>query len=177
MGEICEIIRKIKRDKENFYLIIERFNPLLKKYTKLLYRDEREDVYAELVTALWEAIRKITLYDNDGQVVSYLSTAVYNKYLELYRTSRKLHDHMVGMTENEVDTFVNTDNSYDDTLLHICIKDIYEGLEKNKKEIFRLIFIEGLTDTEIASQLCMSRQYVNRMRKKYYDEIKKRFLM
>lgn len=67
MGEICELIDKIKRNKEDFYLIVERFSPLINKYTKLLYKDEKEDVYEELVTALWEAIQKMMFYENDGQ--------------------------------------------------------------------------------------------------------------
>lgn len=176
MGEICELIRKIKWDKDNFYLIIERFNPLINKYTKLLYRDEKEDVYAELVAALWEAVQKITFYDNDGQVVIYLSTALRNKYLELYRTSRRLHDHVVGMTEDEADTAGKADDAYDDALIQISMKNIYDSLEKNKKEIFRLIFMEGLTDMEVAVQMQMSRQYVHRMRKLFYEKIIKQIL-
>ena len=176
MGEICELISRIKRNKEDFYLIVERFSPLINKYTKLLYKDEKEDVYEELVVALWEAIQKITFYDNDGQIVNYLTTALKNKYLELYRISRRLHDHVVKMTDDEVDIAAKADNQYDDIIIQISIQEIFEDLRENKKELFRLIFMEGLTDIEVANQLHVSRQYVHRMRKKYYEEIKKHIL-
>lgn len=176
MGEICELISKIKRNKEDFYLIVERFSPLINKYTKLLYKDEKEDVYEELVVALWEAIQKITFYDNDGQIVSYLTTALKNKYLELYRISRRLHDNVVKMTDNEADIATKTDNQYDEIIMQIGMQEIFEDLKENKKELFRLIFMEGLTDIEAANQLHISRQYVHRMRKKYYEKIKKYIL-
>ena len=51
------------------------------------------------------------------------------------------------------------------------MQEIFESLGKNKKELFRLIFMEELTDIEAANQLHISRQYVHRMRKKYYEEI------
>ncbi|MFG6323928.1 MAG: sigma-70 family RNA polymerase sigma factor [Lachnospiraceae bacterium] len=176
MGEICELIDKIKRNKEDFYLIVERFSPLINKYTKLLYKDEKEDVYEELVTALWEAIQKMMFYENDGQIVNYLSTALKNKYMELYRISRRLHDHVVEMTDDKVELAVKTDNSYDEILIQIGMQEIFESLGENKKELFRLIFMKGLTDIEAANQLHISRQYVHRMRKKYYEEIKKHIL-
>ena len=176
MGEICELISKIKRNKDDFYLIIERFSPLINKYTKLLYKDEKEDVYEELVAALWEAVQKMTFYDNDGQIVNYLSTALKNKYLELYRISRRLHDHFVEMTDGGTNIEVKADHSYDDVLIQVGMQEIFESLGGNKKELFRLIFIDGLSDIEVANQLHISRQYVHRMRKKYYEKIKKHIL-
>ena len=57
------------------------------------------------------------------------------------------------------------------------MQEIFESLGKNKKELFGLIFMEELTDIEAANQLHISRQYVHRMRKKYYEEFKKHILL
>ena len=133
MGEICELIGKIKRNKEDFYLIVERFSPLINKYTKLLYKDEKEDVYEELVAALWEAIQKMVFYENDGQIVNYLSTAMKNKYMELYRISRRLHDHVVEMTSDKAELAVNPDDSYDNILIQMVCRKYLKALGKIKK--------------------------------------------
>lgn len=172
MGEICELIREVREDKEKFYLVMEQFEPLINKYVRLLYRDEKEDVYAEFMKALWEAVLDIKYYDNDGQVIRFISIAMKNKYLELYRASRKYHDNMVGI-DDEMEITMDADNPYDDILLQESMNKIYSGLNGNKKEIFKLIFFEGFTDIEVSSKLKISRQYIHRIRKNLYDVIKK----
>lgn len=89
---------------------------LINKYVRLLYRDEKEDVYAEFMKALWEAMLDIKYYNNDGQVIRFISTAMKNKYLELYRASRRYHDNMVGL-DDEMEITMDADNTYDDILL------------------------------------------------------------
>ena len=44
--KISKLIYDIKKDKEKFGLLIEKFDPLIKKYVRLLYKDDKEDVYA-----------------------------------------------------------------------------------------------------------------------------------
>ena len=51
MGEVSSVIQKIREDKNNFGMLLERMKPLINKYTKLLYKDEKEDVYSEMVLA------------------------------------------------------------------------------------------------------------------------------
>lgn len=172
MGEMCELIGMIKEDKEKFHLIMDKFQPLINKYTRLLYRDEKEDIYAEFAVALWEAVLNITFYDNDGQVVNYIVTALRNKYLELYRISRRHHDNMVSMDKNEIETATALDSSYEDILIQESMNKICNTLKGNKKEIFKLVFIEGLSDMEVAHQLQVSRQYVHRIKNSYAEIIK-----
>lgn len=79
--EIFKLICDIKEDKEKFVLLIDKFEPLIKTYVRLLYKDEKEDVHAEMVAALWEAICNIEYYDDDGQIVNYLIRALYRKFV------------------------------------------------------------------------------------------------
>ena len=44
MGELSKTLAEIKEDKGNFYLILDRFKPVIKKYTNLLYKDENRNV-------------------------------------------------------------------------------------------------------------------------------------
>lgn len=44
MGELSKTLAEIKEDKGKFYLILDRFKPVIKKYTNLLYKDENGNV-------------------------------------------------------------------------------------------------------------------------------------
>lgn len=114
--EISKLICDIKEDKEKFVLLIDRFESLIKKYVRLLYKDEKEDAHAEMVAALWEAMCNIKYYDDDGQIVNYLNRALRNRFLELYRASRKYHDNTSKIEEIELNKIASFDNAYDDLL-------------------------------------------------------------
>ena len=166
MGEFSILIQAIKADKNKFHLLLEKMNPLINKYSRLLYKDEKEDVYSELSFALWEAVDRIYEYDNDGEIVNYLKTALKNKFFELYRNSRKKNDNeiLIGDEWAAFDYgFVET--QFDDAVINedmMCFINQFKG---GKKEIFYYILIHNLSDTKIAEKLNLSRQYVNRMRR------------
>ena len=44
MGELSKTLAEIKEDKGKFYLILDRFKPVIKKYTNFLYKDENRNV-------------------------------------------------------------------------------------------------------------------------------------
>lgn len=174
--EISKLLYDIKENKDNFYILMEQFSPLIKKYVKLLYKDEKEDAQAELVAALWEAVCNIVYYDDDGQIVNYLTKALRNRFLELYRASRKYHDNTSEIGEIELNKIVSFDNTYDDLLTLGDLANIRDKLNSRKKVIFDLIFYEGRSDTEVASELGISRQYVHRVKRSMNEIIKQKVL-
>lgn len=174
--EICELIDVIKRDKDNFGLLVDKFAPLINKYVKLLYKNESEDTYAELVGALWEALCNISFYQDDGQVIKYLSTAIKNKYLELYRASRKYFDNTVNADESCMNEQSSVDNSYEDLVTINDLARVEKKLEGKKKQIFELVFYKYYTDIEIADELNISRQYVHRIKRSLCEIIKEEVL-
>ncbi len=52
MGDFINIIQKIQSDKNYFIELVEKMNPLINKYMRLLYKDEKDDVCSELFLAL-----------------------------------------------------------------------------------------------------------------------------
>ena len=180
MGEIelsiSELICEIKKDKEKFGLLLHRFQPLIRKYVRILYKDEEEDMYAEFTAALWEAVCNIVFYNDEGQVIKYLTTALRNKYFELYRKSRQYNDHTIEIEEQELEEKKRVDNIYDDMLINDELRRIGDKLEGKKKQIFALIFLKGYADRQVASELDISRQYVHRIKKLLIEMIKKEVL-
>ena len=162
--KISKLIYDIKKDKEKFGLLIEKFNPLIKKYVRLLYKDDKEDVYAELVAALWESVCNMEYYYDDGQITNYFIRALRNKFLELYRTSKKKHDNTLDIDEFDLNKIVGDVNAYDDLLILKDLNKMRHKLSNRKRKIFDLIFYEGYSDKEVATELGISRQYVHRVR-------------
>lgn len=171
--EICELIDMIKQDKDNFVILVDKFKPLINKYVRLLYKNEAEDTYAELVGALWEAVCNISFYQDDGQVIMYLKTAIRNKFLELYRASRKYFDNTVNADESYMTEQSSVDSSYEDVVITNDLARVEKMLEGKKKQIFELIFYKYYTDIEVAAELNISRQYVHRIKGSLCEMIKK----
>lgn len=90
LNELIENYRK--GDTNQFLLIIRKFEPMIYHYTKLLYKDETEDTISELHLTLLEAVQKIQYYNDEKQCSKFLTNALKNRFLELYRTSRKRFD-------------------------------------------------------------------------------------
>lgn len=174
--EISKLIYEIKQNKEKFYLLICQFEPLIKKYVRLLYKDEEEDIYAELVAALWEAVCNITYYNNDGQITNYLSRALLNKYFELYRRSRKYNDNTIEIGEEKLEAYIDKNNNYEKIITSNDMESFKNKLSGKKKQIFELVYLMGLSDREVAAELNISRQYVHRIKRNLIEMIKKEIL-
>lgn len=59
MGEITSLIEDVQKDKDQFAKLEQAMEPLINKYMRKLYKDDKDDVYAELILALWEAVTKL----------------------------------------------------------------------------------------------------------------------
>lgn len=176
MGEIIFLIRKIRTDKDAFQELVNKMEPLISKNIKLLYKDEKEDVRSEMTLALWEAVTKIKYCENDGECMAFLCNALKNKFYELYRKSKKEHDNQIFLENNDTVERNRDDviSGLDDVLFHINVEMFLKGYGGKKQKIFRRILTEDESDAEIAKALSVTRQYVNRMRRELYREIKDR---
>lgn len=174
MGEITKILTNIREgDKRQFVDLLERFEPLIKKYVKYLYKDDAEDVRAELSCALWEAVLKMGYIEQEGQIVNYLQRALFNRYLELYRGSRKKHDHEMEAEDSNLMSVQVIENEFEEVIINELVNKILSQYSGKKKIVYRLMLVNELTDTEIAAKYGMSRQYVNRLRRELKSDFEK----
>jgi hypothetical protein len=158
-------------DKHNTYAlekIINKMQPLIKKYVRKLYFMEEDDASQELIIALIEAIYHIKLCNNDAMCLSYLQKSIVHKYYNLCKISIKASE-----TTNE---FADTDYSipyyenYDDVELIIDIQQLLKNETDTKKSIIKYFLFSGYSDTQIATKMHMSRQYINRVKKEFIKE-------
>lgn len=169
---ISKLIYEIKENKEQFYILVNQFEPMIKKYVRLLFKDEEEDTYAELVAALWEAVCNITYYNNDGQIINYLNKALLNKYYELYRYSRKYYDNTIEVGQERLEVYIDKNNPYEGIITFNDMERVKNKLKGRKKQIFELAYLKGLSDLEVAAKLNISRQYVHRVKRNLNEMIK-----
>lgn len=178
MGEeVNELIREYKNgNKEKFILIVDRMNPLINKYVRLLYKDEKEDIHSEFVLCLLEAINTMTYYNEDGQCICFCSRALKNKFLELYKKS-KLHFDNETIVEDEYLAGIDLDKSkYEDCVLMEDLKKMLSVMEgKQYSILYDVIFYEW-SDAVIAKKNSVSRQYVHRVRRNFYDLLRDKYL-
>lgn len=173
MGEITSIIQKIHIDENAFEELVKRMEPLIKKYVRLLYKDDKEDVRSEMMLALWEAVIRMKYCENDGECLSFLCTALKNRFYELYRKSKKEHDNQQLIDNNDVFDVSGVENITDleNVIFNIDVELFLQTYKGMKQKIFRTIILGNESDAEIAEIFSVSRQYINRLRRELYKEI------
>ena len=137
--------------------IILKFDPLLRKYEKMLCYDV---AYADLVIDLMEKIyfcdiEKIKKM-SEGQLVNYISRIVRNKSTDLFRK----HSSSINIVLLE-ETHIVGDLSDSDSLINFY--DMLRPLSIKQKNVLTLRFVYNFSDIEIGQILHVSRQSVNRI--------------
>ncbi len=176
MGEkLSTLIQEFKNeDKVKFLLIVEKMKPLMNKYVRLLYKDEREDMYSEFVLYLLESIIKMNYYKEEGQCVYFLSNAIRNKFYELYKKSRRNYDNKADTNEN-FDNIYYEQSEYENIITRQDLSKFVLNAKGKQYQILNSIIFEDETDIEISKKFNISRQYVNRVRRKFYNLLKEEY--
>lgn len=176
--ELNEMIIEFKKgDVNQFLLIQERLKPVMNKYVRLLFRDEKEDTMAELDLSLLEAVHNIVYFENEGQCFIYFYNALRNRYLELYKRSRRKFDYECSYEAQEgYEPICQQDDFAEINLKEDIGRVCSDYSEKQKKILFSILF-DNKTSTLAARENNVSRQYVNRIKRRLYQEMKKEYYL
>lgn len=177
MGDSIQTLIKEYKDgnKEKFLLITDKMEPLISKYVRLLYKDEKEDMHSEFVLCLLEAVIAMEYYQEEGQCIYFLSRALKNKFLELYKKSKLRFDSEMVM-EDEFFTGIDMNQSeYEDCVFLEDLKELMLKQEGKQYNILCDIIFKDEPDAVIAKKNLVSRQYVHRIRKKFYNLLKEKY--
>jgi RNA polymerase sigma factor, sigma-70 family len=172
MGEelLTVLISQMKKSQNNLALekIIIKMQPLVKKYTRKLYFMEKEDATQELILALIESVNHIKKYDNEAMCITYLHKSIINKYYYLCKLHIKLsqmEDEFAEISDNLA--YIDKFNIIE---LLTDLQKLLKNKNDNQKQIIKYIFVDELSDSEISLKMNISRQYINRIKKKILDE-------
>ena len=165
------ILMSKEGDRESVLKIIEKFNPIINKYTRILNYDE--DCKEELIVELIEIINKIPTekLKSDRYIVSYISTSLKNKYIHISQKRNKISAKEVG--EIEFNLLTDEVFSIDDKLI---LNNMLKDLTPIERQVIKHKYINGLRDVEIANLSHISRQAVNQSKKRALNKLKKKYL-
>lgn len=149
--------------------ILERMEPLLKSYAAKTHCMEKEDAMQEYAMAILEALPYLGKEKSEGECIRYLQTVVSNRYKRLCKT---ILSRPVAENFDSCDFSLESSNPYDDTCLAFQMYIEQFPKREFRYQIVSRFFYEDKKDTEIANELGLSRQYVNRVKK----EIIRKFL-
>jgi DNA-directed RNA polymerase specialized sigma subunit, sigma24 homolog len=154
-------------------LLVEKFNPLLKKYSfKLFY----EDAYNDLLTDFLELVHSIQIEaiasKDEGRIISYISASIHNCYVKrLIEMHRRLNcQRFSDLGEGEL-YYIEVTYSTCDTYQDYDIFSV-KALTKPEKSVINMIYYLGYTPTEISKIIGISRQAVNQMKNRALKKLK-----
>ena len=143
--------------------ILKRMEPLVKGYASRIHCMEREDSTQELYLTLLKTLPYLSSSSSEGECIRYMQTSVENRYRSLCRSC---------LTEPEKDDFdscsvsLQAPDSIDDTNYDVTAYINSYPSDSVQRKILSMYFYQDKSDAQIARKLKLSRQYVNRMKKK-----------
>lgn len=162
MDSLINIIKKAQSGNKNCILqIIEKFKPLVKKYSRKLKYDGSD---SDLVIALIEIINCIPIHKN--------SKFNEDKYIQLSKRNENI---IKKETELDLNIISNYEAIQDLNLIDtsIFINNLINKLSSYHKYIITKIFMYNISESDLAKELNISRQSVNRAKNRALDKLRK----
>lgn len=164
---ICRLLAKAQQGDEEVMLeLINRFQPLLKKYAKKLRYD---DAYEDCLLFFIELVKTVDLkklnITKDQAVVSYIKVSVTHFYSKkTRRLSEKEREIAFSELTEEQRYYVETKTAKQDEQNIFTELGVDKFLNPNEKRILYLVYGKGYTTAEIAKKYHKSRQTVNQLK-------------
>lgn len=169
---LLEMIEEFRNgNKEGFVDIVDKMSPLIESYARKLYTWEQEDARQEMILALLIGIRKITYCRSEGECVNYIKMCIHHAYVGIVKKETKYKTDYAEMRE-----VIDYNDEIGLSELYLDLEGYLCGLGKKKRKIAESILISGKNDNEIAQELGVSRQYINKLRHKMQKDITEYYL-
>jgi len=159
-----------KGEEESLIQIIEVLMPVIKKYTKYLYKDDSEDVREELILAIIIALKKMSYIGSEGECVNYLVNSIKMKFYELYRKSVLVNE-MEEIKEENTFEIIFMDAAYENISFFNDMRQFSLNYKGKTQEIFLDFILNDYTETQLSKKYHTSRQYMNKLRKNFYKNL------
>lgn len=156
------------KEEESFNQIIKEMEPLVKKYAYKLYYLEYEDCVQELNIALYEALLNMKHINNEYAGFSYIVKSIKHKFCKLYAQSVNKKNQVDMQIDCEFVEIAKENFELENMLFQFDLHNQFKNCNMREKQILTLL-IEGYSDAEIGNKLGISRQYVNRFKKKLIE--------
>jgi RNA polymerase sigma factor (sigma-70 family) len=154
--------RSAKDKNASFGYFFDKFEPLLKKYARLLGESDYKYFLAE---ALYNALLKMPIesdkFQEDKYILSYIRKAVASEYVSL-AILFKDHRANVFIDDAQVALKCQSENLIDKKEFEMFLQDALTNLTKTERSVFYYCFIVGYTDLTTSAIMSVSQQAVNK---------------
>lgn len=168
------ILRSQAGDKAATLELVDKFNPLLKKYAfRLFYDDAYDDLLVDFIELLHSIRLACVRNKSEGGLVSYISKSIQSSYIKQSIASQKLR-HYIPNSDFEDDElyYLEATTAVSDTYFAYEFPNIERVLTKQEASMIRMIYIMGYSACETAHRLGISRQAVNQMKNRALRKLK-----
>lgn len=175
MNKLNNIVKNAQNGNKVCMLkIIDKFMPLIKKYSnKLQYDGADRDLIIALIEVMnYIPIYKNTKFDEDKYIVGYISTSIKHKYIQLSKKNTNIIDKEIELDLNILSDYkaIEEWNSIDTS---IFINNLMDKLSSYHKYIIKKIFMYNISEVDLAKELKISRQSVNRAKNRALNNLRK----
>ncbi len=168
MGLYSLIEAAQNKDKQSTVDILSHFHPTIKKLSNGLYYEEAE---TDLIIVFLELIKSMNIkrFSNadEKQIASFIHKYLKNKSLNLFRDNKTRYKPCIE---------ANYDLLEDKSIPNICnslfISLLLDSLIPLQREVIVYKFVYGFSDKEIAKQLKVSRQAINRIKNRALNNLR-----
>lgn len=167
-----DLVLDYQQNNSNYSIetLLSKFNPLLLKYSIRFF--DSSNSHSELILHFIKTIKSIPIhkepFSNDKYIISYINTSIKHFYYSLYANEQKyLNNNILISTDSDFNTFTIEDEDstiFDYLSKYLSPKELLV-ITKHYKYLYR--------DSEIASELNVSRQNIYITRKRALKKLKK----
>lgn len=157
------LVEESKNNSKAMSELLIKLKPLIKSYAKKLFFMEIDDAEQEILLAVIEAVKSIPNCVSDGQCMTYIINSVKFRHAYLCKKNIK-KEQFEDPYEIDFEEEVYLEK-YEDIDIIIDFKENISRLSDAQKLIFEYLIL-GYSDREVAEKVGLSRQYINRIKKK-----------
>lgn len=172
---IDDLIKIQSRDSDSTLKLIEKFNPILKKYAyRLYYEDAYNDLLVDFIELLFNINLEKMQNKDDGCLISYLTTSIHNSYIKKLIKIKQLRNFTIysDLTEKEL-YYIDSLTATNDTYVNTDFDLLRKLLTNPEFIIIKMIFYGGYSVAETAGALGITRQAVNQMKNRALKKLKR----
>lgn len=167
MGEnLIYLIEKCKKkDEDSISQALEMFEPLIRKYERLLdYEDARNDLWEQFIKILFS----IPVCENEYAILCYIKKSMHHEYIRLSKRKQRLND-LEYLTDvfDDYGTAFNT-TEHDTYMIRTAVNKLTDA----QRKVIVLKFMNGYQVNEIARMMGISRQAVNQNERRALDKLR-----
>lgn len=163
------------RNSDALVELIKMFDPLLKKYSKLLnYDDAYSDLRLEFINTMFKLNTKNLEFLSEGQIVNYISKTIYHHYINQSKRNKSNVNVMVfSDMSDQMISIIDAKLAEKDQQKNYEIEYAIRKLNADEQILVNLIFYKDYSIQEIAQSYGTSRQAINQKKKRVIKKMYK----